>query len=99
MLAIVFSFALSASCAPDPSRACPGLQLLYILPSFPPYDPGSLGVRLVGTTTGLALLVLAERYLFPEPAPPSYQELAARAADTAAHCARELGAPPYALGP
>ncbi|MFD0376374.1 FUSC family protein [Streptomyces sp. NPDC127112] len=99
MLVIGFALAFAAVGGPGLAGAGPGLQLLYILPSFPPYDPGSLGVRLVGTTTGLALLVLAERYLFPEPAPPSYQELAARAADTAAHCARELGAPPYALGP
>ncbi|MFJ8214059.1 FUSC family protein [Streptomyces sp. NPDC096033] len=99
MLVIGFALAFAAVGGPGLAGAGPGLQLLYILPSFPPYDPGSLGVRLVGTTAGLALLVLAERYLFPEPAPPSYRELAARATDTAAHCARELGAPPYALGP
>ncbi|MFF2197823.1 FUSC family protein, partial [Streptomyces sp. NPDC058157] len=99
MLVVGFALAFAAVGGPRLAGAGPGLQLLYILPSFPPYDPGSLGVRLVGTTAGLALLVLAERYLLPEPAPPSYRELAARAADTAAHCARELTAPPYALAP
>ncbi|MEU3316059.1 FUSC family protein [Streptomyces sp. NPDC006662] len=97
MLVVGFALAFAAVGGPRPAGAGPGLQLLYILPSFPPYDPGSLGVRLIGTTTGLALLVLAERYLFPEPAPPPYRELAARAADTAAQCARELATPPYAL--
>ncbi|MEU3407759.1 FUSC family protein [Streptomyces sp. NPDC006670] len=97
MLVIGFVLAFAAVGGPGPAGAGPGLQLLYILPSFPPYDPGSLGVRLIGTTTGLALLVLAERHLLPEPAPPPYRELAARAADTAAQCARELAARPYAL--
>ncbi|MFH7599110.1 FUSC family protein [Streptomyces racemochromogenes] len=99
MLVIGFALAFAAVGGPGPAGAGPGLQLLYILPSFPPYDPGSLGLRLIGTTAGLALLVLAERYLFPEPAPPSYRELAATAGATAAHCARELAAPPYALSP
>ncbi|RKT03384.1 fusaric acid resistance family protein [Streptomyces sp. 3211.6] len=97
MLVIGFVLAFAAVGGPWLAGAGPGLQLLYMLPSFPPYDPGSLGVRLAGTTAGLALLVLAERYLFPEPAPPPYRELAARAADAAAHCARELAEPPYAL--
>ena len=29
-----------------------GMQLLYILPCFPPYDPGSLGDRLAGADPG-----------------------------------------------
>ncbi|MEU8436885.1 FUSC family protein [Streptomyces sp. NPDC029216] len=99
MLLIGFALAFAAVGGPRLAGAGPGLQLLYILPSFPPYDPGSLGERLIGTTVGLTLLVLAERYLFPEPAAPPYRELAARAADTAAHCARELAGPPYALTP
>ncbi|MFJ8165338.1 FUSC family protein [Streptomyces sp. NPDC096136] len=97
MLVIGFALTFAAVGGPGPAGAGPGLQLLYILPSFPPYDPDSLGLRLIGTTVGLALLVLAERYLFPEPATPSYRELAARAADTAARCARELAGPPHML--
>src|SRR5690242_5669382 len=33
-----------------------GLQLLYILPCFPPYNPGSLGYRLAGLTIAVLLL-------------------------------------------
>jgi hypothetical protein len=37
-----------------------GTQLLYILPCFPPYDPGSLGWRLAGLTVAVLLLAGAE---------------------------------------
>ncbi|MEV0183491.1 FUSC family protein [Streptomyces sp. NPDC050625] len=97
MLVVGFVLAFSAVGGPRPAGAAPGLQLLYILPSFPPYDPGSLGDRLIGTTTGLALFIAAEALILPEPAPPSYRERAARSARTAAHCATLLAAPPYAL--
>ncbi|MFG2123585.1 FUSC family protein [Streptomyces sp. NPDC048710] len=97
MFVVGFALAFSAVGGPRPAGAAPGLQLLYILPSFPPYDPASLGERLIGTTTGLALFVAAEALILPGPAPPSYQERAARAAHTAARCATLLTAPPYAL--
>ncbi|MFD9410603.1 FUSC family protein [Streptomyces sp. NPDC059989] len=96
MLVVGFVLAFAAVGGPRPAGAGPGLQLLYILPSFPPYDPDSLGERLIGTTVGLVLLVLAERYVFPEPPTTPYRELAARAAETAGRCARELTGPPYA---
>ncbi|MFD5792941.1 FUSC family protein [Streptomyces diastatochromogenes] len=97
MFVVGFALAFSAVGGPRPAGAAPGLQLLYILPSFPPYDPGSLDERLIGTTTGLALFAAAEALILPGPAPPPYQERAARAAHTAAHCATLLAAPPYAL--
>lgn len=97
MLVIGFALTFSAVAGPRAAGAGPGLQLLYILPSFPPYDPGSLGERLVGTTGGLLLLVLAERHLFPETPAPSYRELAARALLTAGRCARELAGPSRTL--
>ncbi|MGW7297430.1 FUSC family protein [Streptomyces sp. NPDC054829] len=97
MLAVGFLLAFSAVGGPRPAGAAPGLQLLYMLPSFPPYDPDSLGDRLVGTTTGLALLIVAEALIRPEPAPAPYEERAARGARTAAHCASVLAVPPYAL--
>ncbi|MFI1167944.1 FUSC family protein [Streptomyces sp. NPDC020801] len=97
MLVVGFALAFAAVGGPRPAGAAPGLQLLYILPSFPPYDPGSLGERLIGTTTGLALFIAAEALIFPEPSPPPYRERAAHAATTAAHCATLLAAPPYAL--
>jgi uncharacterized membrane protein YccC len=97
MFVVGFALAFSAVGGPRSAGAAPGLQLLYILPSFPPYDPGSLGERLLGTTTGMVLLVAAEALIFPEPAPLPYRERAARAAMSAAHCATRLAAPPYSL--
>ncbi|MFY4722547.1 FUSC family protein [Streptomyces sp. LaBMicrA B280] len=97
MLVVGFALAFSAVGGPRPAGAAPGLQLLYILPSFPPYDPGQLGDRLLGTTTGMALLVLAEALLFPEPTPPPYRARAAHAAAVAARCTALLAAPPYVL--
>ncbi|MEU0414682.1 FUSC family protein [Streptomyces griseorubiginosus] len=97
MLAVGFALAFSAVGGPRAAGTAPGLQLLYILPSFPPYDPASLGDRLIGTTTGLALLVAAEALLLAEPTPPGYDARVAVAARTAAQCARRLAAPPYVL--
>ncbi|MER6570790.1 FUSC family protein [Streptomyces sp. NPDC001093] len=97
MLAVGFALAFAAVGGPRPAGAAPGLQLLYILPSFPPYAPGTLGERLIGTSTGLALFIAAEALIFPEPSPPSYRDRAAHAARTAAHGSALLAAPPYAL--
>jgi len=49
-----------------------GMQLLYILPCFPPYDPGSLPWRLGGLTLAVVLLALAEVVWWPDPAPVPY---------------------------
>ncbi|MFE6961753.1 FUSC family protein [Streptomyces sp. NPDC057696] len=97
MLVVGFALAFSAVGGPRPAGAAPGLQLMYILPSFPPYDPGSLGVRLAGASVGIVFLVLAERFLLPDPPTTPYRELAARAADCARRCAEELTGPPYAV--
>ncbi|MEU8973399.1 FUSC family protein [Streptomyces monashensis] len=97
MLAVGFTLAFAAVGGPRLAGAAPGLQLLYILPSFPPYAPGTLAERLAGTTTGLVLLVAAEALLFPEPAPPPYRERAAHAARVAAHCATLLATAPHTL--
>ncbi|MEV0451864.1 FUSC family protein [Streptomyces sp. NPDC050600] len=97
MLVVGFALAFMAVGGPRFAGAATGLQLMYILPSFPPYDPGSLGERLAGTTFGLALLVVAERTLLPEPAALPYRERAARAADGAARCADRLRTAPYTL--
>ncbi|OIK00957.1 FUSC family protein [Streptomyces sp. MUSC 14] len=97
MLAVGFALAFAAVGGPRLAGAAPGLQLLYILPSFPPYAPGTLAERLAGTTTGLVLLVAAEALLFPEPAPPPYRERAAHAARVAAHCATLLATAPHTL--
>ncbi|MEU8774259.1 FUSC family protein [Streptomyces sp. NPDC048606] len=99
MLVIGFALAFVAVGGPRPAGAAPGLQLMYILPSFPPYAPDTLGERLVGATVGLVLLIAAEAWLLPDPPTVPYRELAARAALTAERCARELTRPPYGLSP
>ncbi|MDQ1658997.1 MAG: hypothetical protein QOD41_4080 [Cryptosporangiaceae bacterium] len=63
-----------------------GLQLLYILPCFPPYDPGSLGYRLAGVTIALLLLALAEVVLWPDPVPAPYEHRLAGAVSALAGC-------------
>ena len=69
-----------------------GLQLLYILPCFPPYDPGSLGWRLAGFS--LVVLLLAGAELVPDPTPPTQRPASAgrrdRALTDAASTARLL---------
>ncbi|MEU6977627.1 FUSC family protein [Streptomyces sp. NPDC046371] len=97
MLVVGFALAFMAVGGPRFAGAATGLQLMYILPSFPPYDPGSLGERLAGATFGLALLIVAELTLLPEPAALPYRERAARAAEAAAHCADRLRTAPYTL--
>lgn len=97
MLVVGFALAFMAVGGPRFAGAATGLQLMYILPSFPPYDPGSLGERLAGATLGLALLIIAEATLLPEPPALPYRERAARAADAAAHCADRLRTAPYTL--
>jgi uncharacterized membrane protein YccC len=72
-----------------------GVQLLYILPSFPPYDPGSLGYRLAGLTVAVVLLAVAERLLWPDPPPVPY---AALLADALAATAGSLSALAAAFG-
>ncbi|MGW7440140.1 FUSC family protein [Streptomyces sp. NPDC054849] len=97
MLLIGFLLAFVAAAGPRAAGAAPGLQLLYILPCFPPYAPDTLDERLAGAMSGLALLVLAEIFVLPEQPGPSYRRLAAEAADTAARCAAELRRAPYTL--
>ncbi|MEV7508393.1 FUSC family protein [Streptomyces sp. NPDC090085] len=97
MLLIGFVLAFVAAAGPRAAGATPGLQLLYIMPSFPPYAPDTLGQRLLGVTVGLALLVLAELFVLPEPRGPTYRRLAAEAGTVAVRCAAELNRPPYAL--
>ena len=63
-----------------------GAQLLYILPCFPPYDPGSLGWRLAGVTLAVLLLAGAELVLWPDPTPEPYTAKLGRAVDALAGC-------------
>ncbi|MEX0172032.1 FUSC family protein [Streptomyces sp. LMG1-1-1.1] len=97
MLVVGFALAFMAVGGPRFAGAATGLQLMYILPSFPPYDPGSLGERLAGATFGLVLLIIAEKTVLPEPAALPYRERVARAAEGAARCADGLRSAPYTL--
>jgi uncharacterized membrane protein YccC len=63
-----------------------GIQLLYILPCFPPYDPASLGYRLAGLTIAALLLALAELVLWPDPAPVPYRHRLAGAVSALVGC-------------
>ncbi|MCM1972171.1 FUSC family protein [Streptomyces sp. G1] len=97
MLVIGFCVAFSSAAGPRLAGAAPGLQLLYILPSFPPYAPDTLGQRLTGTVVGVLLLILAEATVLPDPAVPGYRDLAASATAEAARCAALLERPPHTL--
>ena len=63
-----------------------GAQLLYILPCFPPYDPGSLPGRLAGVTIAVVLLAIAEVTLWPDPTPRPYRQRLADAVDGLGGC-------------
>jgi uncharacterized membrane protein YccC len=63
-----------------------GMQLLYILPCFPPYDPGSLGWRLAGVTMAVLLLAAAELVVWPDPTPVPYTAKLGAAVGALAGC-------------
>ncbi|MCX4631370.1 FUSC family protein [Streptomyces sp. NBC_01443] len=97
MAVIGFCVAFSAAAGPRPAGAAAGLQLLYILPSFPPYAPDTLDERLGGVLAGLLLLILAEAWVLPDPRVATYAERAAGSTAEAARCAAALERPPYVL--
>ncbi|WP_240102871.1 FUSC family protein [Streptomyces sp. MUM 16J] len=97
MLVIGFLLSYSAVAGPRLAGAAPGLQLMYILPCFPPFEPQTLPERLGGMTLGVLLLVLCESLLLPDPPTTSYRDLSADAAMTSARCATELTHPPWTL--
>lgn len=63
-----------------------GTQLLYILPCFPPFDPGSLGWRIAGFALAVVLLTAAELVLWPDRSPPPYTDRLAAAVGGLAGC-------------
>ncbi|MFB6807190.1 FUSC family protein [Streptomyces sp. NPDC056387] len=97
MAVVGFCVAFSAAAGPRPAGSASGLQLLYILPSFPPYAPHTLDERLAGTLTGLLLLIMAEAWVLPDPRVATYAERAAASVAEAARCAAALAEPPYVL--
>ena len=68
-----------------------GLQLFYVLPCFPPYAPDTLDQRLLGVGLGITLLAVADRVLWPAPAPADPAVRVADAAGRVAAYARVLG--------
>ncbi|MEU8995002.1 FUSC family protein [Streptomyces caniferus] len=93
MLVIGFVVAYAGTTGPRIAGAAPGMQLLYILPCFPPYAPENLGQRLSGFLLGAILLALAQRFLVPEPDTPPFRRLLADAADAATRLADHHGGP------
>ena len=74
MLVIGFLVSFAGVAGPRFAGMANGLQLLYILPSFPPYAPELLGERVLGVVVGVGLLMITDRWLWPIPAPPSYRD-------------------------
>jgi uncharacterized membrane protein YccC len=72
MLVVGFVVAYAGVGGPRVVGAAIGLQLLYILPSFPPYAPETLGSRLIGLVLAVALLATADRVLWPPPVPTPF---------------------------
>ncbi|ARF59069.1 hypothetical protein B1H19_37180 [Streptomyces gilvosporeus] len=84
MLVIGFLVAYAGSAGPRIAGAAPGMQLLYILPCFPPYAPGTLDQRVYGFVLGAVLLAAAQVLILPEPVTPPFRALLADAAEAAA---------------
>jgi uncharacterized membrane protein YccC len=73
MFVVGFAIAYAGVGGPRFIGATNGLQLLYILPSFPPYAPEALGSRLIGLTIAVGLLAVADRVLWPPPVPTPFR--------------------------
>jgi uncharacterized membrane protein YccC len=79
MLVVGFVIAYAGVGGPRVVGAANGLQLLYILPSFPPYLPDALGSRLIGLVLAVGLLMIADRVLWPPPVPTPFRHRLAAA--------------------
>ena len=79
MLVVGFIVAYAGVGGPRVLGAATGLQLLYILPSFPPYLPAALGWRLIGLVLAVVLLALADSLLWPSPVPTPFRRRLAEA--------------------
>ena len=79
MFVVGFAIAYAGVGGPRVAGVANGLQLLYILPSFPPYLPEALGSRLIGLILAVVLLAIADRVLWPPPVPTSCRHRLAEA--------------------
>jgi uncharacterized membrane protein YccC len=73
MFVVGFAIAYAGVGGPRVAGVANGLQLLYILPSFPPYLPEALGSRLIGLILAVVLLAIADRVLWPPPVPTPFR--------------------------
>ncbi len=80
MLAVGVVIAFLPIGGPRAAGVANGLQLLYILPSFPPYAPDTLPSRVLGLALGMGLLAVGDRLLWPPRPPRPYAWRAAAAA-------------------
>ncbi len=90
MFVIGFAVVLAGVAGPRVSGIASGLQLFYILASFPPYEPDTLPSRLGGVALGTVLLVAADRLLWPDPGPRPYPLRLADALSSIAASARTV---------
>ena len=79
MFVVGFAIAYAGVGGPRVAGVANGLQLLYILPSFPPYLPEALGSRLIGLILAVVLLAIADRVLWPPPVPTPFRHRLAQA--------------------
>jgi hypothetical protein len=79
MFVIGFMIAYAGVGGPRVVGAANGLQLLYILPSFPPYLPEALDSRLIGLVLAVVLLAIADRLIWPPPIPTPFRHRLAEA--------------------
>jgi uncharacterized membrane protein YccC len=91
MLVVGFAIAFAAVGGGRFSGVGNGLQLFYILPSFPPYAPHTLDSRLAGLALGIGLIALADRLLLPAADPGRYEDVLAPAAAAVADYLEGLG--------
>ncbi len=89
MLVVGLAVGLAATAGGRVQGLANGLQLLYIVPSFPPYDVGSLPARLFGLALGVGLLVVTDVLVRPQRGAPGFEQ---RLADTVLPLVEYLGA-------
>ncbi|MDX3238944.1 FUSC family protein [Streptomyces sp. ME03-5709C] len=94
MLGVGFAVTYAGVGGPKLLGLANGLQLFYILPCFPPYQPQTLGLRLCGLVVGVLLMAAAESWVWPDPPPGRYQDRLADACETAGRALRSLALEP-----
>ncbi|MEJ2862490.1 FUSC family protein [Actinomycetospora flava] len=92
MLVVGVSVAFIAVGGPRLAGVANGLQLIYILPSFPPFAPDTLPARVLGFVFGVGLLAVADRTLWPPRPVETYAHRAAAAARALATMLEAIGA-------